>query len=132
MSNFRIDKQTCVKCGQCAMDCPAKIIEMIDQSPVIPAEKEASCYKCQHCFAICPSGALSIHGLDPANSKLLGSKPDKGIDTEQMELLIKGRRSVRRYLPEESRTCADATASGSGFIRAHRHQCASGSVYCRR
>jgi nitroreductase len=48
-------------------------------------------------LTICPTGAVSILDLDPADSQLLaGTLPD----ADQMELLIKGRRAVRQYAPE--------------------------------
>lgn len=97
MLDFIVNQQTCTKCGQCIADCPARIIAMEGGGPVIAPEKEASCYKCQHCFAICPTGAISIFGLKPENSRsLAGNYPDAG----QLEILIKGRRSVRRYKEE--------------------------------
>lgn len=97
MLDFIVNQQTCTKCGQCVADCPARIITMEGGGPVIAPEKEASCYKCQHCFAICPTGAISIFGLKPENSRpLAGNYPDAG----QLEILIKGRRSVRRYKEE--------------------------------
>lgn len=97
MLDFIVNQQSCTKCGQCVADCPARIITMEGGGPVIAPEKEASCYKCQHCFAICPTGAISIFGLKPENSRpLAGNYPDAG----QLEILIKGRRSVRRYKEE--------------------------------
>ena len=65
-----------------------------DGYPYIPIEKEGNCYKCQHCLAICPTGSVSILGFDPAASRCLtGGYPDP----DELETLIKGRRSVRRY-----------------------------------
>lgn len=97
MLDFIVNQETCTKCGQCVADCPALIINMGEKSPVIAPEKEASCYRCQHCFSICPTGSISIFGLDPEKSlPLAGNLPDAAF----MELLIKGRRSVRRYKPE--------------------------------
>ena len=99
MLDFKINEQTCTRCGQCVADCPSRIISMSEVDyPTIAPEKESSCYKCQHCFAICPTGALSILGLDPAVSSLLdGGYPDP----DKLEMLIKGRRSVRRYKDED-------------------------------
>jgi nitroreductase len=73
------------------------IIAMENDYPSIASEKEATCYKCQHCLAICPTGAVSILGLNPTGSRpLAGGFPDP----DKLELLIKGRRSVRRYNDE--------------------------------
>jgi nitroreductase len=71
---------------------------MPDDYPFIAPENEAACYKCQHCLAICPVGAVSILGLKPeASIPLAGNYPTPA----QMETLIKGRRSVRRYRDED-------------------------------
>jgi nitroreductase/NAD-dependent dihydropyrimidine dehydrogenase PreA subunit len=97
MLSFEIDSQRCTHCGECAADCPARIIVMDEGVPTITPDKEASCYRCQHCFAICPTGAVSILGLKPADSRpLAGAFPDP----DALEMLIKGRRSVRRYKQE--------------------------------
>ena len=98
MLNFTVNQATCIKCGKCVTDCPARIISLEHgQFPVITQENEANCYKCQHCLAVCPTASISILGRDPKNSlPLPGSLPD----ATQMELLIKGRRAVRKYQPE--------------------------------
>jgi len=97
MIDFKVCQATCIKCGQCVSDCPARIIAMEDGNPFITEEKEALCYKCQHCLSVCPTASISILGYDPQNSlPLTGTLPDSA----QMELLIKGRRAVRRYMPE--------------------------------
>ncbi len=97
MLSFAIDEQKCTKCGKCVADCPAQIIAMTAGYPAIDPENEAACYKCQHCLAICPTAAVTILGLVPENSRtLVAAVPPP----EQLETLIKGRRSVRRYLEE--------------------------------
>jgi nitroreductase/NAD-dependent dihydropyrimidine dehydrogenase PreA subunit len=97
MIDFAVDRALCTKCNQCVADCPARIITMGKGGPAIAPEQEASCYRCQHCLAVCPVGAVSILGLRPEGSRpLAGGFPDG----DQMETLIKGRRSVRRYREE--------------------------------
>jgi nitroreductase/NAD-dependent dihydropyrimidine dehydrogenase PreA subunit len=97
MLDFKINLETCTKCGMCAGDCTAGIIDMTKGNPAIAPEKEPSCYRCQHCLAVCPTGAVSIFGLKPENSRLLaGNFPD----AEKLEIMIKGRRAVRRYRDE--------------------------------
>lgn len=97
MLDFHVNQQTCTRCGACVADCPARIIAMTTGFPDIAPDKEAACYKCQHCLAICPTGAVSILGLDPDNSQSLAGR---ACDPGQLETLIKGRRSVRRYKDE--------------------------------
>jgi nitroreductase/NAD-dependent dihydropyrimidine dehydrogenase PreA subunit len=97
MLNFKVDQQKCIKCGNCVADCPARIISMDGGCPFIAPEKETGCYRCQHCLTVCPTEAVSILGIDPVKSQpLTGTLPD----ADQMELLIKGRRAVRHYKPE--------------------------------
>ena len=97
MLDFKVNHQTCTKCGQCVADCLPQIISIEEGCPFIAPEKEAACYRCQHCFTICPTGSISIFGLDPEKSlPLKGNLPDAA----QMELLIKGRRAVRQYKQE--------------------------------
>jgi nitroreductase len=65
--------------------------------PSIEPEKEVACLRCEHCLAICPAGSISILGYRPEESMpLKGAYPAP----ENLEILIKGRRSVRRYKPE--------------------------------
>jgi nitroreductase/NAD-dependent dihydropyrimidine dehydrogenase PreA subunit len=91
MTQFRINEELCIKCGECAADCPAGIIVMDGFPKII---NEARCYRCQHCLAVCPTEAVSVLGKDPgASTKLSGNMADPG----QLEVLIKGRRAVRRY-----------------------------------
>jgi nitroreductase len=98
MLDFVVDHQLCTRCGECVADCPARIIAMDSTGwPAIAPENEPACYRCQHCLAICPTAAVSILGRDPAASQpLAGQLPAPG----QLETLLRGRRSVRRYRPE--------------------------------
>jgi len=94
---FQIDESKCTKCGYCANDCPTKVIDLKAGFPRISAEKEAHCIKCQHCLAVCPHAALSILGRHPEASEVLAQNYP---DPNNLEILIKGRRSVRQYRDE--------------------------------
>jgi nitroreductase len=97
MKQFHVDRSLRIQCAECAKDCVFGLISMESGYPVLPADKEAVCIECQHCMVVCKPGALSILGRNPADSlSLAGRFPDK----KQMEILIKGRRSIRRYLPD--------------------------------
>ena len=97
MLQFKVNQEKCTRCGYCVADCPSGVISMGDGLPTITPEKEAGCYRCEHCLAVCPTAALSILGLNPEESRpLTGNLPDP----DQMETLIKGRRSVRHYREE--------------------------------
>ena len=93
-----VNRQTCALCGACMADCLARIISLgEDGYPAVAQNKEGSCFHCQHCFAICPTGSVSILGLHASDSRpLKGAFPDP----VALETLIRGRRSVRRFKPD--------------------------------
>ena len=98
MLNFKIDHAKCTQCGLCSQECPTLIINGRKGIPEIKEGKEKNCIRCQHCLAVCPSGALSIFGKNPANSMAVQAE----IPTpEAMERMIKTRRSIRKFKPEE-------------------------------
>lgn len=97
MLDFDVNEETCIRCGECVADCPLSVLEMGEAYPVIHEGKGEQCIQCQHCFAVCPTGALSIFGLDPdLSSPLKGNLPDPA----KVEVLMRGRRSTRRYKSE--------------------------------
>ena len=97
MLNFIVNKEKCIKCRQCVKECPVEIIHMEKDFPFIPQDKEGGCIKCQHCLAVCPGGAISILGFDPEKSMEVDANFP---EPEKMELLMKGRRSTRRFKKE--------------------------------
>lgn len=98
MIDFRVDFEKCIGCGLCAVDCPVRIIEMRERMPVLAPQKEQFCIGCLHCFAVCSEAAVSILGHSPEDEKEL--KKDLLPSSEQMEILIRGRRSIRNYRDE--------------------------------
>lgn len=93
--NFTVDKEKCIKCGLCEKDCISKIIKN-DNDGYPRVLDETSCIGCQHCLAICPKGAISVFGKNPDNSDIIGDM----ISSEQLENLIKARRSCRIFKQE--------------------------------
>ncbi|GAF03008.1 nitroreductase family protein [Saccharicrinis fermentans] len=98
MLDFRINESLCTRCGICSKECPTLIIDGANGIPEIKEGKEKNCIKCQHCLAVCPTGALSIFGKKPENSL-----PTDSVVPSYQELdnLIKTRRSVRKFKKEE-------------------------------
>ncbi len=97
MVQFVVDESKCVQCGECVADCLTKALEMGADGPVMSEEGVRRCIACQHCLAICPTGAVSILGRSPEQSEeFAGRLPSP----ESLLLLMRARRSVRRYLEE--------------------------------
>lgn len=57
---------TCVGCGDCAANCPPKVIEMIDKKPIVDYSGCISCFCCQE---LCPVKAIDIK--KPVLAKLI-------------------------------------------------------------
>ncbi|GHV35615.1 nitroreductase [Synergistales bacterium] len=91
---FTVDNERCVRCDACIQDCPRKIIHQVNGFPDVSPEED-DCLGCQHCLAICPTGAVSIFGLNPADSIPLDSTAFP--TAEKMRALVCGRRTVRKY-----------------------------------
>jgi len=97
MLQFEVATDKCSGCGVCAADCIARIITLENKRPTISPDNEANCIACQHCLTVCPTGAISILGLRPEDSRPLDGSP---VDPEALETLVLGRRSYRRYKNE--------------------------------
>ena len=95
MLDFVIDESRCIQCGECAADCPVRIIDLSQGLPRISEQRQGLCIGCQHCLAVCPTAALSILGVDPDGCEAVQPPSPDGLEN-----LIKSRRSVRRYRPE--------------------------------
>lgn len=53
-----IQKDACIGCGECALCCPAKTIEMKNSRPVIHLNE---CIRCFCCQELCPAKAIEVH-----------------------------------------------------------------------
>ena len=95
--NFFVDKERCISCETCVSDCPRLVLTMEEDTPAVVADRESICIKCLHCLTVCPTGAVSIGGFVPEDcldTENMFPAPD------QLEALIRGRRSVRKYQDE--------------------------------
>ena len=95
MSLFRIDYDTCDKDGLCALDCPARIIEMKDDGPSLIKGAENLCIRCGHCVAVCPKGAFHLETISP--DACLPIQKDLVLTPAQAEQFLRSRRSIRVY-----------------------------------
>lgn len=97
MSLFTIIKEKCKGDGVCALECPLGLIAM-DTHARIPTAIEGAqdaCINCGHCVAVCPHGAISLDTMPSEECRTLAS--GWNLSPEQIEPLLKGRRSVRIY-----------------------------------
>jgi len=97
-SQFSVDPQRCIRCGECVNDCPVNILVLGDVLPQVAEGNEGDCIGCQHCLSICPAGAVSVCGLHADDSVEYSGAALPSLAA--VETLLKGRRSVRRYLDE--------------------------------
>ena len=97
MINFQVDKKTCGGDGRCVEVCPIKILRMNEKERVpefIPGGEDV-CINCGHCFAFCPPGSIELSTMNPKDA--MRFEHSKLPTPEQVELLLKGRRSIRTY-----------------------------------
>lgn len=68
-----VDEERCKGCGQCALECPKDLIEVVpkesrvrvqcsskDKGPVVMKACEVGCIGCGLCAKNCPSGAITV------------------------------------------------------------------------
>lgn len=95
--NFLADQERCVGCESCVDDCPLLVLTMDGETPAVVSDRASMCIHCLHCLTVCPTGAVSIDGFTSEDCvELEAMLPE----ADQMEALIRGRRSVRSYLDE--------------------------------
>ena len=94
--NLIVDKDKCVSCGLCVKDCIAYALELDEnKKPRFSNGGENRCIQCQHCLAVCPVGTISILNKKPQDSDPVWEQNPNAIFN-----LIKSRRSIRHYKPE--------------------------------
>lgn len=100
MNILNVDKTSCKGDGRCVEICPLHILKMNDKKrvPEFVDGGGDACINCGHCVAFCPPASLSLSSMDVKKcAKLDHSKLPTA---EQVELLLKGRRSIRIYKEE--------------------------------
>lgn len=90
-----IDHEKCLRDSLCILECPAKILELEEEGPVLVEGGEELCIRCGHCVAVCPEAALSIDDITPESCREI----DRTLlpDEQQAELFLRSRRSIRTY-----------------------------------
>lgn len=99
MSLFTVDRSLCKGDGRCAQVCPVGLIVMNEEGIPVPVEGAGErCINCGHCVAVCPHAALSLETMPASDCSVLPAGWDLTVD--QVERLLKGRRSIRLFKPD--------------------------------
>lgn len=95
MNLLTIDLEKCNHDNICVSECPSKLITLKNNVPQSIEGAEMRCVKCGHCVVVCPTGALSVSGIE--TEERLPIKNELKVSIDQVEQLIKTRRSIRNY-----------------------------------
>jgi len=100
MDLLTVDHEKCKRDGICIAECPAAIIEFKEKDafPTLIDGGEEFCISCGHCVAICPDGAMSHAIMESENCPPV--QHEWFLKPEQMEHLLRSRRSIRTYKKE--------------------------------
>jgi len=96
-----IDRSTCTVCGECAAICPVEVLSRDDREIRIDPSRGFGCIACGQCMMVCPSGSISVTGRRVSPGDLLDlPAPEHRATVEQLEALMRSRRSIRRFRAE--------------------------------
>lgn len=116
---FQVDTTICNQDEICVQECPARILEMNSEGPVMAAGGEEICIRCGHCVAVCPVAAITLDFLSPDDCLVVDQ--ECVADCRQAEMLLRSRRSIRTYkhkplakdVLEKALTIASSAPTGS-------------------
>jgi nitroreductase/NAD-dependent dihydropyrimidine dehydrogenase PreA subunit len=97
MPLFTVDETLCKRDGNCAAECPTRVIDFKDDGtpPSPSSDPGRTCINCGHCVAVCPHGALSLATMPPEACQSIdrGLLPSAGA----FDHMARSRRSIRNY-----------------------------------
>ena len=93
---YRIDLQTCIRCGACAEACPNQILARGKDGEVsFRPDRLSLCIQCGHCMAVCPTPSVSAGDL--TLEKDFFDLPRGGMGECDFFNFLACRRSVRNF-----------------------------------
>ncbi len=88
-----VDIDRCRGCGHCVKVCGPLVFELREQkSWVVHGER---CFACGHCWAVCPEEAVTQEEV--VTTADLGRGPVPAVPPEDLQLLLRERRSIRVF-----------------------------------
>ncbi len=94
MIDIIITDEKCTKCGLCATECGYDVLTW-EQESVPNVENAHYCIQCGRCMAKCMSNAIRVGTL--ANEKFYSSAAEDLINSDDLELFLRSKRSCRSY-----------------------------------
>ena len=85
-----IHEDLCIGCGQCAKDCVACCIEIVNGKAKV---REDMCVGCGHCYAICPKNAVELQGWGEGGGEPISAP----VNPDALLGMMKSRRSTRQF-----------------------------------
>ncbi|MBF0485144.1 MAG: nitroreductase family protein [Candidatus Omnitrophica bacterium] len=97
MITLDVDKKTCKGDGRCVEVCPIQILKMNknDHIPEFLPGGGERCINCGHCFSFCPPGSIKLSTMSVSDT--VPFNHSQLPNAEQVQLLLKARRSIRTY-----------------------------------
>ena len=97
MAQIHINQNTCIRCKKCVRICPSALFTLQEGKGI---EVNADdCISCGHCVAVCPTNSIEHADFPPEKVHTIDRSQLPTAD--QMELLIRSRRSNRAFSKEK-------------------------------
>ena len=97
MAQIHINQNTCIRCKKCVRICPSALFTLQEDKGI---EVNADdCISCGHCVAVCPTNSIEHADFPPEKVHTIDRSQLPTAD--QMELLIRSRRSNRAFSKEK-------------------------------
>lgn len=101
MTLITVNKETCTKCGLCAVPCSIIYFKEGGYPRQLPGTDEV-CMRCGHCVGLCPTGSLKHREMPEP----LSIEKSLEVSFKQVSQLIKSRRSIREFQDKDVPTGA--------------------------
>lgn len=91
-----IDKNSCLKCGYCAENCPAEYLDFSSGEIKINESSMFGCIQCGTCMMLCPNKSIEVESENISSDDIINLKESMP-DYEAIYSLFTKRRSTRKF-----------------------------------